>query len=109
MEKEIVFPSKKYQSLNNLIECLLEKNPKNRLMSFRNIQNHELFDGFDFDELNERRKEAPFIINSQLNNVELTYTDIQFELFIKNKYHFSHSDTEEFNMQNNVAEFLNNF
>lgn len=109
MEKDVVFPSKKFTALNNLIECLLEKNPKNRLMSFRSIQNHDLFNGFDFDELIEGRKVAPFVVNTQLNNSELSYTDIQFQVFIKNRYHFSHSDAEEFNAQNNVAEFLNNF
>jgi serine/threonine protein kinase len=109
MEKDVVFPSKKFTALNNLIECLLEKNPKNRLMSFRSIQNHDLFNGFDFDELIEGRKAAPFVVNTQLNNSELSYTDIQFQVFIKNRYHFSHSDAEEFHAQNNVAEFLQNF
>ena len=87
----------KSESFNNLISCLLEKNPKNRISSFKSIQNHKFFKNFDFDALMKCLIKPFFIPKKTLPDINKDY--ISFLSFMKNNLIQSSNDLSNYNKQ----------
>ena len=111
IENNLHLPSVKInESFNNLLKCLLNKIPSNRISGFNMIKNHIFFKNFDFDGLLKHNFEAPF---KPENNViiENVYDLIKKENvsllnFMKTSISQSASDIDENFMKSNEMDNL---
>ena len=97
-DKKPYFSSEpKSESFNNLVSCLLEKNPKNRISSFKSIQNHKFFKNFDFDALMKCLIEPLYKPKKTLPDIDKDY--VSFLSFMKNNLIQSSNDLNNYNKQ----------
>ena len=93
----------KSENFNNLISGLLDKNPKNRICSFKSIQNHKFFKDFDFDGLMKCAIKPNYKPKKTLPNIHNDF--ISFISFMKNTIYQSSNDLNEY-MNKQVDDIL---
>ena len=84
----------KSESFNSLVSSLLEKNPKNRISSFKAIQNHKFFKNFDFDALMKCLIKPIYKPKKTLPDINKDY--ISFLSFMKNNLSQSSNDLNNY-------------
>lgn len=77
VSEEPKFPSDAYSPLVDLIQSLLEKDPKSR-MNYIALKNHSFFDDISFNDI-EERKVAPSFIPSLSHPADTRYFSPQFD------------------------------
>ena len=95
----------KSEDFNHLITCLLEKNQKNRISSFKAIKNHKFFQGFDFESLMKFMIKPSYIPKETVrkyNNNE----NISFLAFMKNNNYQSSNDLNDIYINKQVDDIL---
>ena len=74
-------------SLNELIKCLLDKEPSVRISNLKSIKNHSFFKNFDWDSIISKKSTPPYLPTNGKNYTDqyLTNTSRHFEQFIEEK------------------------
>ena len=74
-------------SLNELIKCLLDKEPSVRISNLKSIKNHSFFKNFDWDAIVTKKSDPPYLPTNGKNYTEqyLDNTSRHFEQFIEER------------------------
>ena len=91
LKKPVSFIGLKNQnnSLNQLIENLLDKEPSLRISNLKNVKNFQFFKNFDWDSLVTKKLTPPYLPTNGENYTDqyLSNTSKPFEQFIEDKKH----------------------
>lgn len=112
IDKKLVFPKETPFEILNLLNGLLQKNPKERICSFEKIKNFSVFSGFDWENL-KLLKIKPFCVfekDKRINDENLNILNSPFNVFMENE-NFETSQMQSLKIVNKVKkkESFSNF
>ena len=111
-KKLVIACDPKIELFNNFVKDILNRNPVQRMANFRKWKNYDLFQGYHFEDLMNRKIDSPIKYKkTTINEKEvLANTTYQFYQFMKNNIYSSSNELEELCKKNNKAyEYLIDF
>ena len=111
-KKLVIACDPKIELFNNFVKDILNRNPVQRMANFRKWKNYDLFQGYHFEDLMNRKIDSPIKYKkTTINEKEvLANTTYQFYQFMKNNIYSSSNELEELCKKNNKADaYLSDF